>query len=146
MTAYRLVYDSRHLQADCKEPGSAPEPYARQSSMDYLYLFLSVYHMQCLFALFTRTFVTCDININQSINQSISQSDRFAVEIYIHSKISLIETESSLPHCKCSSRSQSSITVCLQHSCKNGWTDRDAVCRADWRPGPSGPRVRCKVK
>jgi len=24
-----------HLQADCPEPGSAPEPYARQSSMDY---------------------------------------------------------------------------------------------------------------
>jgi len=22
------VYDSRHLQADCQEPGSAPEPYA----------------------------------------------------------------------------------------------------------------------
>jgi len=25
----RRVYDSRHLQADCREPGSAPEPYAR---------------------------------------------------------------------------------------------------------------------
>jgi len=23
------VYDSRHLQVDCQEPGSAPEPYAR---------------------------------------------------------------------------------------------------------------------
>ena len=31
--AYRRVYDSRHLQADCQEPRSAPEPYARQSSM-----------------------------------------------------------------------------------------------------------------
>jgi len=29
MAAYRQVYDSRHLQADCQEPGSAPEPYAR---------------------------------------------------------------------------------------------------------------------
>jgi len=29
MAAYRQVYDSRHLQADCEEPGSAPEPYAR---------------------------------------------------------------------------------------------------------------------
>jgi len=38
MTAYSRVYDSRHLQADCQEPGSAPEPYARQSSMGYLYL------------------------------------------------------------------------------------------------------------
>ena len=26
MASYRLVYDSRHLQADCQEPGSAPEP------------------------------------------------------------------------------------------------------------------------
>ena len=40
MAAYHQVYDSRHLQADCQEPGSAPEHYARQSSMGYLYLFL----------------------------------------------------------------------------------------------------------
>ena len=39
MTAYRRVYNSRHLQADCQEPESAPEPYAQQSSMRYLYLF-----------------------------------------------------------------------------------------------------------
>ena len=38
MAAYHRVYDSRHLQADCQEPGSAPVPYAR-SSMGYLYLF-----------------------------------------------------------------------------------------------------------
>jgi len=42
MAAYRRVYDSRHLQADCQAPGSAPEPYARQSSMGYLYLLMSV--------------------------------------------------------------------------------------------------------
>ena len=29
VTADRRVYDSRNLQADCQEPGSAPEPYAR---------------------------------------------------------------------------------------------------------------------
>ena len=39
MAAYLRVYDSRHLLADRKEPGSAPEPYARQSSVGYLYLF-----------------------------------------------------------------------------------------------------------
>ena len=39
MAAYRRVYDSRHLQADCQEAGSAPEPFARQSSIGYLYLF-----------------------------------------------------------------------------------------------------------
>ena len=27
MAANRRVYDSRHLQADCQEPGSAPEAY-----------------------------------------------------------------------------------------------------------------------
>ena len=27
MAAYRRVYDSRHLQADCQVPGSPPEPY-----------------------------------------------------------------------------------------------------------------------
>jgi len=26
MAAYRRVYDSHHLQADCQEPGSAAEP------------------------------------------------------------------------------------------------------------------------
>ena len=36
MAADRRVYDSRYLQADCQEPGSAPEPYARQSSISYL--------------------------------------------------------------------------------------------------------------
>ena len=30
------VYDSRHLQADCQEPGSAVEPYARQWSLVYV--------------------------------------------------------------------------------------------------------------
>ena len=30
---YRRVYDSRHLQADCQEPGPAAEPYAQQSTM-----------------------------------------------------------------------------------------------------------------
>ena len=38
MAAYRRVYDSRHPQADCREPGSAPKPYARQSRLGYLYL------------------------------------------------------------------------------------------------------------
>ena len=44
MAAYRRVYNSRHLQADCQEPGSAPEPYAQQSIMGYLYFLLSRLH------------------------------------------------------------------------------------------------------
>ena len=42
MSAYGRVYESRHLQADCQEPGSAPESNARQSSTGYLYLFTTV--------------------------------------------------------------------------------------------------------
>ena len=38
MAACRRVYDSHHVQADCKEPGSVPEPYARQSSIGYLFM------------------------------------------------------------------------------------------------------------
>jgi len=37
LAAYPRVYDSRHLQADCREPESAPVPCARQSSMGYLF-------------------------------------------------------------------------------------------------------------
>jgi len=44
MAAYRRVYDSRHLQADCQEPGSAQGPYARQSIMGYLYLVTRTEH------------------------------------------------------------------------------------------------------
>ena len=36
MAACRRVYDSRPLQADCRVPGSALEPHARQSIMGYL--------------------------------------------------------------------------------------------------------------
>ena len=45
--SYCRVYDSRHLQADCQEPGSAPEPYARQSSMGYLYLLYHITQTEC---------------------------------------------------------------------------------------------------
>ena len=36
MAAYRRVYESRHLQADCQELGSAPEPYAALAVMSPL--------------------------------------------------------------------------------------------------------------
>jgi len=38
---YRLVYDSRHLQTDCQEPGSAPEPYARNRVWATFYQFIT---------------------------------------------------------------------------------------------------------
>jgi len=43
MTAYRRVYDSHHLLADCQEPESAPEPYTRYSSMGYLFTLIVTY-------------------------------------------------------------------------------------------------------
>jgi len=38
MAAYNRVYDLRHLQADCQEPGSAPEPYALPFFTCYSYM------------------------------------------------------------------------------------------------------------
>ena len=59
MAAYRRVYDSRHLQADCREPGSAPEPYARQSSVGYLYLL--PFHSRRYFGDLCRTYSTYSV-------------------------------------------------------------------------------------
>jgi len=36
MAAYRRVYDSHHLQADCQEPGSALEPYTIEYGLPFL--------------------------------------------------------------------------------------------------------------
>jgi len=41
MAAYRRVYDSRHLQADCQEPGSAPEPYTLANRVWATFIFYS---------------------------------------------------------------------------------------------------------
>jgi len=38
MAAYRRVYDSRHLQADCQELGSAPEGTLRATFTFLVYL------------------------------------------------------------------------------------------------------------
>ena len=50
VAAYCRVYHSHHLQADCQELGSALEPYAWQSSMGYLYLFLPMMRLMQLCA------------------------------------------------------------------------------------------------
>ena len=68
MAAYRRVRDSRHLQADCQEPGSAPEPYARWSSMGYLYLYLLVF-AYTVFTIRTNA-MTQDANSELLPNQS----------------------------------------------------------------------------
>jgi len=61
MAAYRRVYDSRHLQADYQEPGSAPEPYARQSSMGYLCLFTFTMGASALRDPWDASFLTLEI-------------------------------------------------------------------------------------
>jgi len=73
MAVYRRVYDSRHLQVDCQEPGSVPEIYARYSSMSYIYLTYpkrvaadvwhqktSVPELLCVVFLFLAVFVIAD--------------------------------------------------------------------------------------
>ena len=58
---------SCHLQADCQEPRSAAEPYARQSSMDYFYLFIGHFNLlqngcghPASFAVIQRCFLLAD--------------------------------------------------------------------------------------
>ena len=57
MAAYRRVYDSRHLQADCQEPGSAPEPYARGNRVCATVLLLYSFQCVALLQLLWRAFV-----------------------------------------------------------------------------------------
>jgi len=47
MAAYRRVYDSRHLQADCQEPGSAPESKARNRVWATFTFYLYVEYVDC---------------------------------------------------------------------------------------------------
>ena len=58
MCVYRRVCDSRHLQADCQEPGSAAEPYARQSSTDYRYLVSAYRWLSATYAAWLQTLHT----------------------------------------------------------------------------------------
>jgi len=59
MAAYRRVYDSRHLQADCQLAGSAPELYAWQSSMGYLSTLFTYDAMQTLCRWITAVKTNC---------------------------------------------------------------------------------------
>jgi len=43
MAAYCRVYGFGHLRADCREPGSAPEPYARSGYMTTFSLYIGKY-------------------------------------------------------------------------------------------------------
>ena len=63
MAAYRRVYDSHHLQADCQELGSAPEPYARLSSMGCL--FYTPVNFRS-----TGTGVLCQLSLDQRTRRS----------------------------------------------------------------------------
>ena len=54
MAAYCWVYDSCHLQADCQVQGSAPEPYARQSSKGYLLPLMNNFCIKSILLLFSR--------------------------------------------------------------------------------------------
>jgi len=67
MAAYRRVYDSRQLQADCQEPGSAPEPYAR-GQLDGIFLAGSLPHE---FIILIVTLFICLWLINFSFSLSV---------------------------------------------------------------------------
>jgi len=59
MAAYRRVYDSRHLQADCQESGSAPEPYTLGNRVwaTFTFLPLSIMTIMTLFVVFNEKYL-----------------------------------------------------------------------------------------
>jgi len=80
MAAYHLVYDSRNLQADCQEPGSAPEPYARQSSMGYLFLQTHTQNtrQQLIHRALTRSWIDAAVARVLAVSRGISAAARRA--------------------------------------------------------------------
>ena len=80
MAAYRWVYDTHQLQADCQEPGSAPKPHGRQSSMDYLYLLPVSFSLAQLDLLSTQQFRRSSGVKLQGVNsQGVAASPRVCV-------------------------------------------------------------------
>jgi len=52
MAAYRRVYDSRHLQADCKEQGSAPDKLGNRVGLWATFTFLIQLHVHTRSAIY----------------------------------------------------------------------------------------------
>jgi len=66
MAAYRRVYDSRHVQADCQETGSAPEPYTLGSRVWATFTFFIVYKLIIIIITVTSSFIKPELhNISQ---------------------------------------------------------------------------------
>jgi len=80
----RRVYDSRHLQADCQKPGSAPEPYAEQSSTVYLYPFTVIQHAIMQHDLF-KTYVESQKNL-PAVRAGIKNTKTHKSKSIIYSK------------------------------------------------------------
>ena len=72
--AYCRVYDC-HLQADCQEPGSAPEPYDRQSSMGYHFFIYTKFPSTDWWRhSFSRSTVSCDLGSRLGIICPLSRN------------------------------------------------------------------------
>ena len=87
MAVYRLVYDSRHLQANCQEPGSATEPYAGQSSKVYLFITI-LSQTVSVHTIYPANFVQTTDTVRQgkrlNIKVDFFSSERAVAQRYIH--------------------------------------------------------------
>ena len=71
MAPYRRVYDSRHMQADCQEPGSAPGtlrsvieyglplPFYVVMLLTFILIIISISSPRSLFQFMLKTFLFC---------------------------------------------------------------------------------------
>ena len=97
MAANRRVYDSRGLQADCQEPGSAPEPGARQSSMGYLYLFLgSVCNRTVRYPLLSERHTLAGTHSSAWVRTILPQTGSRSVQPFLHGQHTHTDTQTTL--------------------------------------------------
>ena len=91
MATYRRIYDSRHLQADCQEPGSAPEHYTlgNRVSATFTFYFTSVHtYRECRVSYkFVRKFAknagNSSLTSRQPGDVNSAEADRRATPVFI---------------------------------------------------------------
>jgi len=78
VAVYRRVYDSRHLQADCQEPGSAP---GSQVWATFTFLLVGVSEMICKLGVANDgvVYATCDYRAKNTDELSFDKGQRLRV-------------------------------------------------------------------
>ena len=104
MAAYRWVCDSRHLQADCQEPGSAPEP-SLGNRLWATFTFLTRDKRTCLHKKAARTTLSM-------------KKKQFIQYIHVARPTMYAQVNCAIPHEQCRPRGVLSV---------GGWTTKSVI-------------------